>query len=359
MASMSSIVRIASAAVVGNDAPSSAAATNASSWKSYDGLPAETLLAGAERGRHLHPVPELGAEGIEDGDLAVVARDLRVEAQHRGREHGTADVRAPAVGQGEVGIHGPVDAGGGELCLGPDHPRPGGQQAQQADRVAAHVHGGAAGQGQLVADVALLPQRGREGHVDLGDVAQLARADDLHQALGQRVVLVVEGLHDDHAWVAVVRLRHGSGLVGVGRERLLAQDVLAGLEGGDGPVPVQAVGERVVDGVDLGVVHQLFVAAQDAGNALLAGEFGGALAVARRHGDDRGAPGPAGGLDQGGGGDAGRPQDPDSQHAAVIGECDPVCVGAVRRGLGGRSPVWDGGGRRWRRWGQTLHEHGR
>ena len=31
---MSSIVRIASAAVVGNDAPSSTAATNASSWKS-------------------------------------------------------------------------------------------------------------------------------------------------------------------------------------------------------------------------------------------------------------------------------------------------------------------------------------
>src|ERR1700722_7279964 len=36
MASMSSIVRIASDAVVGNDAPSSTAATNASSWKSYD-----------------------------------------------------------------------------------------------------------------------------------------------------------------------------------------------------------------------------------------------------------------------------------------------------------------------------------
>ena len=195
---------------------------------------------------------------------------------------------AAAVGQREVGVHGPVDAGGGELGLGADHPGPGGEQAEEADRVAAHVHGGAAGQGQLVADVALLPQRGREGDVDLGDVAQLARADDLDQALGQGVVLVVEGLHDHQPGVAVVRLRHGPGLVGVGGERLLAQDVLAGLEGGDGPVPVQAVGEGVVDGVDVGVVDQLLVAADDAGNALLAGELRRpVLGVAGRHRGDQ------------------------------------------------------------------------
>ena len=188
-------------------------------------------------------------------------------------------------------------------------PRPGSQQAQQADRVAAHVHGGAAGQGQLVADVTLLPQRGREGHVDLGDVAELARADDLHQALGERVVLVVEGLHHDHTWVAVGRLGHGPGLVGVGGEGLLAQDVLAGPQGGDRPVPVEAVGQRVVDGVDLGVLDQRRVAVQDTRNALLTGEFGGPLAVACRHGGDDGHPRPAGRLDQGGGGDAGRSQD--------------------------------------------------
>ena len=87
------------------------------------GLAAESLLAGAERGRDLHPVPVLGAERVEDGDLAVVARHLGVEAQHRGREHGAADVGAPAVGEGEVGVHGPVDAGGGELGLGAVHPR--------------------------------------------------------------------------------------------------------------------------------------------------------------------------------------------------------------------------------------------
>ena len=45
-------------------------------------LAAETLLAGAERRRDLHPVAVLGAEGVEGGDLAVVARHLRVESQH-------------------------------------------------------------------------------------------------------------------------------------------------------------------------------------------------------------------------------------------------------------------------------------
>ena len=150
---------------------------------------------------------------------------------------------------------------------------PGGQEPQQAHGVAAHVHGGAAGQGQLVADVALLPQGSRERDVDVGDVAELARADDLHQALGEGVVLVVEGLHDHQAGVGVVHLRHRPGLVGVGGERLLAQDVLAGLEGRDGPVAVQPVGERVVDGVDVGIAHQFGVIVQDAGDLVLAGEL--------------------------------------------------------------------------------------
>ena len=163
-----------------------------------------------------------------------------------------------------------------------DDPRPGGQQPQQADRVAAHVHGGAAGQGELVADVALLATAGAEKATSTSLMLPSSpERHDLHQALGQRVVLVVEGLHHHHTRVAVVRLGHGPGLVGVGRERLLAQDVLAGLQGGDRPVPVQAVGERVVDGVDVGVVHQLGVAVEDPGNALLVGEFLGACRRSR------------------------------------------------------------------------------
>ena len=320
MASMSSMVRMASTAVVGNEAPFLDGSDEGLELEVVTRLAAETLLAGAERRRHLHPVEVLRGEGVEDRDLAVVARDLRAETQHRGREHGATDVRAATVGQREVGVHGAVDAGGGELGLGADDARPRGQQPEQADRIATHVHGGATGQGKLVANVTLLPQRGREGHVDLGDVAEFAGADDLHQALGERVVLVVEGLHDDHTWVAAGRLGHGPGLVGVGREGLLAQHVLAGPQRRNRPVPVQAVGERVVDGVDLGVLHQRRVAVQDAGNALLTGEFRRPLRVARRHRRDDGHPRPAGRLDQCGGGDAGRSQNADSQHAAVTGQ---------------------------------------
>ena len=321
MASMSSMVRMASAAVVGNDAPSSIGGHEGLELEVVGGLAAEALLAGAERCRDLHPVPVLGAKGLK---TEILPLSPMMSAWRRSTEDENMEqpmCALPAVGQREVGVHGAVDAGGGELGLGADHPGPGGQQPQQADGIAAHVHGGATGQRQLVADVTLLPQRGREGDVDLGDVAQLARADDLDEALGQRVVLVVECLHHDDTRVAVGRLRHGPGLVGVGGERLLAQDVLARPEGGNGPVAVQPVGEGVVDRVDLGILHQRGVAADHPRNTLLAGEFGRPLVVARRHRGDGHAPRPPGRLDQGGGGDAGRPQDPDSQHAAIIAEC--------------------------------------
>ena len=319
MASMSSIVRIASAAVVGNDAPFFDGGHEGLELEVVTRLAAETLLAGAEGSRHLHPVPVLGGKGVEDGDRAVVAGDLRVEAQHRGGEHGATDVRAPTVGQREVRIHGAVDPGGGEFCFGADDPGAGDQQPQQADGIATHIHGGATGQGELIADVALLPEGGREGHVDLGDVAQFARADDLDQTLGERVVLVMEGLHDHDTWVAIVHLGHGAGFVGVGREGLLAQDVLAGVEGGDGPLSVEPVREWVVDGVDLGVLHQRRIAVQHAGNSLFTGEFGGTFGVACRHRGDLGPAGSPGRFDESRGGDVGRSQNADSQHAAVTG----------------------------------------
>ena len=162
----------------------------------------------------------------------------------------------------------------------------------------------------------------------LRDGAELARADDLDQAPGQGVVLVVEGLHHHQPGVAVVRLGHGPGLVGVGREGLLAQDVLARLEGGDGPVAVQPVGQRVVDGVDVGVVDQLLVAAEHPGDPLLAGELLRPLAVPGGHGDDHRRLRSAGWLDECGGGDAGRPEDADPQHVAVMRGAD---AGSTRR----------------------------
>ena len=116
----------------------------------------------------------LGGERVEDRELAVVARHIGMEAEDGGREHGAPDVGVAPVGQREPGIHGAVDAGGGQLGVGAGHPRARSQQAEEGDRVAAHVHGRSARQGQLVADVTLLPQGGRECDVDRLDVAELS-----------------------------------------------------------------------------------------------------------------------------------------------------------------------------------------
>ncbi len=52
------------------------------------------------------------------------------------------------------------------------------------------------------------------------------------------------------------------GLLGIERDGLFAQHVLAGLRRGrERHRDVQVVGQRVVDGVDIGVGEQLFVAA--------------------------------------------------------------------------------------------------
>ena len=162
-----------------------------------------------------------------------------------------------------------------------------------------------------------LPERRRERDVDLRDVAELARAHDLHQPLGEGVVLVVEGLHDDQTGIGVGHLDHGARLVCVGREGLLAEHVLAGPQGGHRPVAVEPVRERVVDGVDVAVLDELRVRAQDPGNALLSGELVSPVRVSGGHRADHGAPGPAGGLHEGDGGDAGGPQDADPQHAVI------------------------------------------
>ena len=58
-------------------------------------------------------------------------------------------------------------------------------------------------------------------------------------------------------------------LAGRGGERLLAQHVLAGLERADRPLDVQPVGQRDVDGVDVGVGEQRLVGAVRARDAVL------------------------------------------------------------------------------------------
>ena len=82
------------------------------------------------------------------------------------------------------------------------------------------------------------------------DRAELAAVDDVAHALRERVVAVVERLHDDETRA---RRDRGNrfGFLRVRGERLLAQHVLARLERGDRPLRVQPVGQRVVDRVDV------------------------------------------------------------------------------------------------------------
>ena len=73
--------------------------------------------------------------------------------------------------------------------------------------------------------------------------------------------------------------RHPLGFDGVGRERLLAQHVLAGGQGPQGPLGVEPVGQRIVDGVDVLVGQQLGVGPPDHRDVVLGGEYLGPVSV--------------------------------------------------------------------------------
>ena len=146
--------------------------------------------------------------------------------------------------------------------------------------------------------------------------------DDVVHALRERVVPVVERLHD-HEPGAVGDRRHLFGLRGVGGERLLAQHVLAGLERGDRPLRVQPVRQWVVDRVDVGIGEQVRVGAVHARDAVLGRERVGTGPIAGRDGDHLGLRGVACGLDDGRRRDARR-------RGCRSGRCS--CAGTVGRG---------------------------
>ncbi|HEY6597468.1 MAG TPA: hypothetical protein VI011_25705 [Asanoa sp.] len=75
----------------------------------------------------------------------------------------------------------------------------------------------------------------------MGQLAELAGCQERAKALHDGMVEVVEavGDHDAGAEPGVAYL---GGLIGVCRERLLRQNVFAGVDGGQVPRPVQCVG---------------------------------------------------------------------------------------------------------------------
>jgi hypothetical protein len=120
---------------------------------------------------------------------------------------------------------------------------------------------------------------------EVADWPQLAAVHDLLHPACERVVAVVEGLHD-HDLLLLGGRRYEPRLRGVRGEGLLAEDVLALLDSCHRPLVVKRVGEWHVDRVDLGVRHDVLVRTDYPGDGVLVGERLGALAVPSRDGDD-------------------------------------------------------------------------
>ena len=101
----------------------------------------------------------------------------------------------------------------------------------------------------------------------------------------QRMVAIVKGL-EEHETGLVGDLRHLCRLVRIGRHGLFAEHMLAGLQYPDRPLGVQTVGQRIVDGVDLGIGQQRFVRVVDMRDAVLACKCGSPVTISRGDGDD-------------------------------------------------------------------------
>ena len=89
-------------------------------------------------------------------------------------------------------------------------------------------------------------------------------------------VLIADG---QHLAGAVTGVQHLLGVLGSGRHGLLAENMLAGLEGGNGDLAVGDVGGQNMHGVDGGVTEQLVIVGVHLGvrGAVLLGSLLGAL----------------------------------------------------------------------------------
>ena len=179
------------------------------------------------------------------------------------------------------------------------------------EAVAAQVHQRAAGQLQRPARVVVGGGRDDHVHLDMAQLAQLARGQQLVQAAGHRVVEVVEALQQGHAGRGggVADL---AGLLGVAGRGLLGQHVLAGGDRGQVPGAVEAVGERVVDDLDLGVGHHVGVGVRHPLDSVAGGEGLGTAPVASGDRDETVAGGVSR-VDDGERGDPGGAEDADPQ----------------------------------------------
>ena len=104
----------------------------------------------------------------------------------------------------------------------------------------------------------MVVERVAEHRADDAELPDCALRDELLQALRLRIVAVHERLAQVEAG-AVGGVERGSHLFRVTRKRLLAEHVLARLEGAHRPVAVHRVGQRDVHRLDLRVGEQVIV----------------------------------------------------------------------------------------------------
>ena len=207
--------------------------------------------------RALNGTTNLDAAGLADDRHPLVVADLgragegqmppAGELDQRARQPVGAELRIEVEARHDPGRLGAEDVAGGQ------------------DRVAADVVERAAAR-RLVADVVGVEQAIGEEGLDRARFPDRARARDLARAPPLRMVAHHERLGDELAGPRArgdQRLR----LVGVKRDRLLAQHVLAGLQRADRPGDVQLVGQRIVDRLDRRIGEQLLIGAVGAGDA--------------------------------------------------------------------------------------------
>jgi hypothetical protein len=147
----------------------------------------------------------------------------------------------------------------------------------------------------------------------VNEVQHWIRADGrgfLAEPGDQRVVPIVHCFHNDEPGFLSGRRDVGR-FGGVGRERLLAQHVLARRDRLERPRRVQRIGQRVVHRVDLRIGEHLVVGAVRLGDAVLGGVPGRPGQIPRGDAADRRFGDWCGSLDQRGYRDAGGAEDPD------------------------------------------------
>jgi hypothetical protein len=119
---------------------------------------------------------------------------------------------------------------------------------------------------------------------DVTDLAETTFGNELPSECHRRHAPVVERHHRTHAvsCCPVGRGRHDNGLVDGVRQRLLAQDVLAGVERGDGHLGVRVSRRAHVDEIDVVAVEQILPASGELGPAQPPRGRGGTRTIAPR-----------------------------------------------------------------------------